>query len=94
MSNLKAITQKIFQVSLESVLPRNLILKALHRNGNSLTVNNRTYNLENNVYVVGFGKAVLGNYAFLYFLICFLCLHFCRVALDSLFNFLSKPLQL
>ena len=67
MSNLKAITQKIFQVSLESVLPRNLILKALHRNGNTLTVNNRTYNLENNVYVVGFGKAVLGNYAFLSF---------------------------
>ena len=86
MSNLKAITQKIFQVSLESVLPRNLILKALHRNGNTLTVNNRTYNLENNVYVVGFGKAVLGNSAFQHFFICFLYLHFCRIILYSSFG--------
>ena len=86
MSNLKAITQKIFQVSLESVLPRNLILKALHRNGNTLTVNSRTYNLENNVYVVGFGKAVLGNYAFLHFPICFLYLHFCRIILYNSFG--------
>ena len=57
---LKNIANKIFRKGLQSVLPRSLILNSLTVTNNELCVAGCSYTLKNNVYVVGFGKAVLG----------------------------------
>ena len=57
---LKVTAKQIFRKGLQSVLPRSLILGNISVSNNTLFVGERTYQLQNNVYVVGFGKAVLG----------------------------------
>lgn len=61
MSRLRNVAQLIFKSSLESVKPDKLVAAALHRSGNFLRVNGRSYELKNNVKVIGFGKAVHGK---------------------------------
>ena len=51
---------EIFQAALDAIKPNTLVEGALHRTGDLLTVNNRSYKLNKNVHVVGFGKAVYG----------------------------------
>lgn len=66
---------EIFQAALDAIKPNKLVEKALHRTGDVLTVNNRNYKLNNNVHVVGFGKAVYGMifsyFAFLFHIHCY-----------------------
>ena len=62
MASIQATARKVFLSSLDVVLPDMLVKKALHRCGDMLTVNGRSYHLNRNVYVVGFGKAVYGKY--------------------------------
>ncbi|XP_071163260.1 glycerate kinase-like isoform X1 [Mytilus edulis] len=52
----------IFSSAVNSVLPHHLIRKhiQLDHNGKNLIIEDKKYKLDNNVYVVGFGKAVLG----------------------------------
>lgn len=52
----------IFSSAVNSVLPHHLIRKhiELNHNGKNLIIEDKKYKLDNNVYVVGFGKAVLG----------------------------------
>eukprot|EP00795_Rhopilema_esculentum_P004783 gene4783-21092_t len=57
---LKEFSKQIFKSGLESVLPRSLILNNLKIDKGQLFVAGKNYNLDNNVFVIGFGKAVLG----------------------------------
>ena len=57
---LKNTVNHIFRAGLQSVLPRSLILNNVAVSNNTLFVGGCKYTLQNNVYVVGFGKAVLG----------------------------------
>ena len=50
----------IFSTAVNSVLPRNMVQNTLKVNGNMLTVQDASYNLNHNVYVMAFGKAALG----------------------------------
>lgn len=50
----------IFNTAISSVLPSKMITRALTVKDNCLHVGGREYELDNNVYVVGFGKAVAG----------------------------------
>lgn len=50
----------IFNTAISSVLPAKMITRALTVKDNTLHVGGREYELDNNVYVVGFGKAVAG----------------------------------
>ncbi|XP_062569504.1 glycerate kinase-like [Saccostrea cucullata] len=50
----------ILDAAISSVLPSEMIERALKVEGNSLHVGGQEYTLDNNVYVVGFGKAVAG----------------------------------
>ncbi|XP_048743573.1 glycerate kinase-like isoform X2 [Ostrea edulis] len=50
----------IFNTAVSSVLPSEMIGRALTFDNNCLHVGGREYTLDNNVYVVGFGKAVAG----------------------------------
>ena len=50
----------IFNTAINSVLPQSMVAKALKLNGDRLTVGDQTYELHGNVYVVAFGKAVIG----------------------------------
>ncbi|XP_042861309.1 glycerate kinase-like isoform X2 [Penaeus japonicus] len=52
--------RKAFMAGVDSVQPHELIEKHLQRNNESLEINKGKYSLTNNVYVVGFGKAVIG----------------------------------
>ncbi|XP_076469732.1 glycerate kinase-like isoform X2 [Babylonia areolata] len=54
--------RNIFLTAVEAVMPRSLLQKAIHfdPDTNRLTVENRSYSVHRNVFVVGFGKAVLG----------------------------------
>ena len=52
--------QLIFTAALDSIRPEKLVKNALQRNGNLMTVKDRSYMLNKNVHVVGFGKAVYG----------------------------------
>ena len=60
MMALKEVAKQIFKSGLESVLPRSLILNNLKIDKGKLYVGGKNYNLDNNVFVIGFGKAVLG----------------------------------
>lgn len=51
----------IFQAALDSIKPRTLVERALDRTGDVLTVNGKSYSINKNVNVVGFGKAVYGK---------------------------------
>ena len=50
----------IFNTAVNSVLPQSMVTKALQLDGNTLTVGEQTYELNHNVHVVAFGKAVIG----------------------------------
>ena len=50
----------IFNNAVKAVIPQAMVLKALQLDGNLLTVADHTYQLNHNVYVVAFGKAVIG----------------------------------
>ena len=58
--SLKAAATEIFRAGLESVLPSSLIRNNLKVKNETLFTGNQSLQLNNNVYVVGFGKAVLG----------------------------------
>lgn len=50
----------IFQTSYESVLPLNLINNKVRVNSDSIQIEGKSFPFYKNVYMVGFGKAVLG----------------------------------
>ena len=50
----------LFNVGLRSVMPHTMVMNSLQLNGNILSVENQSYVLNNNVYIVAFGKAVIG----------------------------------
>lgn len=52
--------RKAFMAGVNSVQPHELIKKHLQRKAESLEINKVNYALRNNVYVIGFGKAVIG----------------------------------
>lgn len=54
------IAKKIFASAMETIAPDKLARNSLHRRGDVLVVNDKEYRLKENVYVVGYGKAVLG----------------------------------
>jgi glycerate kinase len=59
--NMKANALKIFDAGIQAVLPNQMVKQTLQVEGNTLTVKGgKTYNLENNVYILAFGKAVGG----------------------------------
>ena len=62
MTSLECIAKKMFSSALKTVMPDQLVRNALHLRGNKLVVNKKEYELQNNVYVVGFGKAVYGEF--------------------------------
>lgn len=51
---------KVFMAGVDSVHPKQIVKNFVRREGDKLTVGNVQYDLKNNVYVVGFGKAVIG----------------------------------
>ena len=53
--------QKVFLSALEVIHPDHLVTNALQRTGNQLVLKDRSYNLKQNVNVIGFGKAVHGE---------------------------------
>lgn len=57
---LKLEAETIFRAGLEAVDPRLLITSILEREGDQLTVQGKRYQLNSNLKVVAFGKAVLG----------------------------------
>ena len=59
MSSLKLLKNS-FQAAVNSVLPDILVRKALSRQGSKLLIANDEFELKQNVYVFGFGKAVVG----------------------------------
>ena len=60
MSDARSHALGIFQSAVDSVIPRTMVTQALKCNGNSLLVNGTTYQLDHNVHIVAFGKAVAG----------------------------------
>ena len=50
----------IFNTAVNAVLPQSMVTKALQLDGDTLTVNGQSYELNRNVHVVAFGKAVIG----------------------------------
>lgn len=58
------IAKKIFASAMETIAPDKLARNSLHRRGDVLVVNDKEYRLKENVYVVGYGKAVLGRFTF------------------------------
>lgn len=60
-SNLRADAVKIFHSALKAVTPQQMVKNSLYLNKTRLIVNNEAeYLVYRNVYVVAFGKAVLG----------------------------------
>ncbi|KAL8595220.1 hypothetical protein ACOMHN_043373 [Nucella lapillus] len=53
---------EVFLTAVEAVMPKSLLAKVIHFNPNiqTLTVKDRTYTVKRNVFVVGFGKGVVG----------------------------------
>lgn len=51
---------KVFMVGVNSVHPQEIVRNFVRREGEKLVVGNAKYDLEHNVYAVGFGKAVNG----------------------------------
>ncbi|BFZ08130.1 hypothetical protein BsWGS_11169 [Bradybaena similaris] len=54
--------RKIFDQAVDAVLPHHLVRNTLNlsQNGTVLKVEDREYSLKQNIYVIGFGKAVIG----------------------------------
>ncbi|ELU02178.1 hypothetical protein CAPTEDRAFT_171427 [Capitella teleta] len=50
----------IFSTAINAVLPQSMVTKTLKLNGDQLIIGDETYDLHGNVYIVAFGKAVLG----------------------------------
>lgn len=61
MSSVKNLAQVVFKSSLEAVRSDKLTVNALQRTGDMLRVGGHEYQLQNNVKVIGFGKAVYGK---------------------------------
>lgn len=59
MQKIKFDLRNMFDASVKAVRPNHLLKKALIVNGTVLKAHNKKYLLNNNVYIVGFGKAVL-----------------------------------
>ncbi|XP_066284880.1 glycerate kinase-like [Branchiostoma lanceolatum] len=57
---MKTDVKTIFNAAVDSVLPRQMVHNTLKLSGNVLDVEDRSYMLNHNVHVVGFGKAVGG----------------------------------
>ncbi|KAK7102479.1 hypothetical protein V1264_020691 [Littorina saxatilis] len=59
---MRRMLRDIFTTAVDSVMPRSMLEKMVHFNAklNVLTVAERNYSVNRNVFVVGFGKAVLG----------------------------------
>ncbi|CAH1265890.1 GLYCTK [Branchiostoma lanceolatum] len=57
---MKTDVKTIFNAAVDSVLPRQMVHNTLKLSGNVLNVEDRSYMLNHNVHVVGFGKAVGG----------------------------------
>uniref|UniRef100_A0A0P4WI00 Glycerate kinase n=2 Tax=Scylla TaxID=6760 RepID=A0A0P4WI00_SCYOL len=51
---------KVFMTGVDSVHPKEIVKKFVKRDGEKLVIGNAEYDLKNNVYVIGFGKAVIG----------------------------------
>ncbi|KAI7807766.1 glycerate kinase [Triplophysa rosa] len=60
MSSLEKRARAVFSAAVESVQPDIVVRRGLKRDGNKLLVGDQSFTLSNNLYVVGFGKAVLG----------------------------------
>ncbi|XP_071784378.1 glycerate kinase-like [Asterias amurensis] len=60
MEKLKQDARNIFAAGVEAVLPHRIVSKTLSYHGNCLRVNQKQYKVDHNVYIVGFGKAVIG----------------------------------
>eukprot|EP00794_Sanderia_malayensis_P007998 gene7998-8857_t len=58
--SLKQLATEIYNKGLLAVLPVNLARRTLQVKGNTLQINNTKYDLNRNVQIIGFGKAVLG----------------------------------
>lgn len=60
MSSLEKRARAVFSAAVESVQPDIVVRRGLKRDGNKLLVGGQSFALSKNLYVVGFGKAVLG----------------------------------
>ena len=58
--SLKEAAVRIYSTGLHAVLPDSLVQNLMHLQGNTLFLQGKRYDLHRNVYLVGFGKAVLG----------------------------------
>ncbi|XP_072025758.1 glycerate kinase-like [Amphiura filiformis] len=60
VAEVKGHARKIFDAGVEAVMPDRMVKNCLKFNGNELTVKDKSYAVDHNVHVVGFGKAVIG----------------------------------
>ncbi|KAL1272524.1 hypothetical protein QQF64_028386 [Cirrhinus molitorella] len=60
MSSLDTRARAVFSAAIEGVQPDMVVRRSLERHGNKLLVGGQSFTLTNNLYLVGFGKAVLG----------------------------------
>ena len=60
-ARLRADADDIFKAAVTSVLPHTMVTNTLKRDGDRLLIGDRNYLLKNNVHVIAFGKAVIGN---------------------------------
>ncbi|TRY82130.1 hypothetical protein DNTS_009450, partial [Danionella cerebrum] len=60
MSSLDTRARAVFSAAVEGVQPDIVVRRALERHGDKLHVAGQRFELSNNLYLVGFGKAVLG----------------------------------
>lgn len=60
LDNLIDDARKIYRVSVQAVQPSELIRNSVRIQSNVIEVQGKSYPIDRNAYVVGFGKAVLG----------------------------------
>ncbi|XP_049789579.1 glycerate kinase [Schistocerca nitens] len=60
LNEMKTLSRKMFEKAVESVHPHNIIRENVKLSDTKLFVQNETYIVNENCYIVGFGKAVLG----------------------------------
>ncbi|CAM4627431.1 unnamed protein product [Leuciscus chuanchicus] len=60
MSSLDTRARAVFSAAVEAVQPDTVVRRSLERHGDKLLVGGQSFTLTNNLYLVGFGKAVLG----------------------------------
>lgn len=60
MSSLDTRARAVFSAAVEGVQPDIVVRRGLERHGDKLLVGGQSFTLSNNLYLVGFGKAVLG----------------------------------